>query len=115
MVEVRPGRHPVVVVDFERRGQVEVGEAHLTKRVRPGVVGQLAHVYAVTSNMAQGETYQAGRHLTSDASSRQGVYVGLTRGRSDARLYRAQGCASTSSSPGDRVSSPPPLIWSPLR
>lgn len=87
VVEARPGRHPVVVVDFERRGQVEVGEAHLTKRVRPGVVGQLAHAYAVTSNMAQGETYQAGRHLTSDASSRQGVYVGLTRGRSDARLY----------------------------
>ncbi len=87
VVEVRPGRRPVVVVDFERRGQVEVTEPHLAKWVRPGVVGQLAHGYAVTSNMAQGETYQAGRHLSTDASSREGVYVGLTRGRGDARLY----------------------------
>ncbi|MDP9020719.1 MAG: AAA family ATPase, partial [Actinomycetota bacterium] len=87
VVEVRPGPRPVVVVDFERRGQVEVSEPHLAKWVRPGVVGQLAHGYAVTSNMAQGETYQAGRHLSTDASSREGVYVGLTRGRADARLY----------------------------
>ncbi|HSH23261.1 MAG TPA: MobF family relaxase, partial [Acidimicrobiales bacterium] len=87
VVEVRAGRRPVVVVDFERRGCIEVSEAHLAKRVRPGVVGQIAHAYAVTSHMAQGETYQAGRHLSTDASSREGVYVGLTRGRSDARLY----------------------------
>jgi conjugative relaxase-like TrwC/TraI family protein len=87
VVEVRAGRRPVVVVDFERRGRIEVTEAHLAKRVRPGVVGQIAHAYAVTSNMAQGETYQSGRHLSTDASSREGVYVGLTRGRGDARLY----------------------------
>jgi len=87
VVEVRPGSHPVVVVDFERRGCIEVGEPLLTKAVRPGVVGVLAHSYAVTSHMAEGETYQVGRHLSTDASSRAGVYVGLTRGRGDARLY----------------------------
>ncbi len=87
VVEVRAGRHPAVVVDFDRRGRIEVGEAFLAKAVRPGVVGVLAHSYAVTSHMAQGETYQVGRHLSTDASSRAGVHVGLTRGRADARLY----------------------------
>jgi hypothetical protein len=87
VVEVRPGPQPEVVVDFERRGQVALGEEDLMRQVRPGVVGTIAHAYAVTSHMAQGETYQAGRHLSTDASSREGVYVGLTRGRGDARLY----------------------------
>jgi conjugative relaxase-like TrwC/TraI family protein len=87
VVEVRPGEHPEVVVDFERRGRVALGEDDLMRQIRPGVVGTIAHAYAVTSHMAQGETYQAGRHLSTDASSREGVYVGLTRGRGDARLY----------------------------
>jgi conjugative relaxase-like TrwC/TraI family protein len=87
VVEVRPGQRPVVVVDFERRGRVEIAEEDLMRPIRPGVVGTIAHAYAVTSHMAQGETYQAGRHLSTDASSREGVYVGLTRGRGDARLY----------------------------
>ncbi len=87
VVEARPGPHAVVVVDFERRGRIEVGAENLEARVRPGVVGRLAHAYALTSHMAQGETYHAGRHLSTDASSRAGVYVGLTRGRGDARLY----------------------------
>ena len=87
VVEVRAGKHPVVVVDFERRGRVEIGHAFLAKRVRPGVVGVIAHSYAITSHMAQGETYQAGRHLSTDVSSREGVYVGLTRGKGDAKLY----------------------------
>jgi hypothetical protein len=87
VVQVRPGRHPVVVVDFERRGRIEVSEPFLSKAVRPGIVGVLAHSYPVTSHMTQGETYQVGRHLSTDASSRPGVYVGLTRGRGDARLY----------------------------
>ncbi|MDP9419428.1 MAG: relaxase domain-containing protein, partial [Actinomycetota bacterium] len=87
VVEVRPGPQAVVVVDFERRGRVEVGEHFLARRVRPGVTGVIAHSYALTSHMAQGETYQAGRHLSTDVSSREGVYVGLTRGKGDAALY----------------------------
>jgi hypothetical protein len=59
VVEVRPGEHPEVVVDFERRGRVTLGEEDLMRQVRPGVVGTIAHAYA----------------------------VGLTRGRGDARLY----------------------------
>ena len=87
VVEVRPGQRAVVVVDFERRGRVEVAERFLSQRVRPGVVGVIAHSYAVTSNMSEGETYAGGRHLSTDGSSREGVYVGLTRGRFDAKLY----------------------------
>jgi conjugative relaxase-like TrwC/TraI family protein len=87
VVGVHPGEHPGVVVDFERRGRVTLDEEELARQVRPGVAGSIAHAYAVTSHMAQGETYQAGRHLSTDASSREGVYVGLTRGRGDARLY----------------------------
>ena len=87
VVEVQAGKRPAVVVDFERRGRVEVAERFLSQRVRPGVVGVIAHSYAVTSNMAEGETYYGGRHLSTDGSSREGVYVGLTRGRFDAKLY----------------------------
>jgi hypothetical protein len=90
--EVRPatgetGEGAALVVDFERRGPVLVAEAHLTRVVRPGVTGVLAHSYAVTSHQAQGDTYEAARHLGTDRSSLPGVYVGLSRGRSDARLY----------------------------
>lgn len=87
VVEVQAGTRPTVVVDFERRGRVEVAERFLSQRVRPGVVGVIAHSYAVTSHMSEGETYAGGRHLSTDGSSREGVYVGLTRGRFDARLY----------------------------
>jgi len=75
------------VVDFERRGPVVIPGAYLAKAIRPGVTGILAHSYALTSHAAQGETYESGRHLATDRSSRGGVYVGLSRGRSDARLY----------------------------
>jgi len=86
-----PGGSPALVVAFERRGDVVVPHESLTRRVRPGVVGSVAHSYALTSFAAQGETYEAGRHLASDASSRPGVYVGLTRGRSDVALYVVAG------------------------
>lgn len=90
--EVRPadadrGEGAALVVDFERRGPVVVPEDHLTRAVRPGVTGVLAHSYAVTSHQAQGDTYEAARHLGTDRSTLAGVYVGLSRGRSDARLY----------------------------
>lgn len=92
VTEVRPagadsGEGAALVVDFERRGPVVVPEDHLTRVVRPGVTGMLAHSYAVTSHQAQGDTYEAARHLGTDRSSLPGVYVGLSRGRSDARLY----------------------------
>ncbi|HEV2069599.1 MAG TPA: MobF family relaxase [Acidimicrobiales bacterium] len=86
VVEVKQ-RQRALVVDFEDRGRVTVPEDYLSRQVRPGVVGGLAHSYAVTSHAAQGETYAAGRHLASDASNRAGVYVGLSRGSRTAALY----------------------------
>ena len=76
-----------MVVDFERRGRVVVDYSHLTHRVRPGVVGRLAHSYALTTYAAQGETYEAGRGMATEAAMRAGVYVALSRGRTDAKLY----------------------------
>jgi hypothetical protein len=64
-----------------------VDHDHLTRRVRPGVIGRLAHSYALTTYAAQGETYEAGRGLATEAAMRAGVYVALSRGRTDARLY----------------------------
>lgn len=90
VVEVRLGkelRHSALVVDFERRGRVVVDHGHLTHRVRPGVIGRLAHSYALTTYAAQGETYEAGRGLATEAAMRAGVYVALSRGRTDAKLY----------------------------
>ena len=79
-----PGR---LVVDFADRGPIEVPMEFLSRRLRPGVVGGLTHSYALTSYAAQGDTYEAARTLATDASSRPGLYVGLTRGRSDSRVY----------------------------
>ncbi len=90
VVEVRLGkqlRDSALVVDFERRGRVVVDHGHLTDRVRPGVIGRLAHSYALTTYAAQGETYEAGRGLATEAAMRAGVYVALSRGRTDAKLY----------------------------
>ena len=90
VVEVRLGKElseSSLVVDFERRGRVEVDYGHLTHRVRPGVVGRLTHSYALTTYAAQGETYEAGRGMATEAAMKAGVYVALSRGRTDAKLY----------------------------
>ncbi len=74
-------------VDIERGGRVLVPRAFLEAEVRQGVVGGLTHAYSMTSHAAQGETYSAGRHLATDRSSHEGVYVGLSRGKEDVHLY----------------------------
>lgn len=78
---------PGLRVEFDGRGLVDVPWHYLAAEVRPGVHGGLAHSYALTSHAAQGETYEAARHLATERSSRPGVYVGLSRGMGDARLY----------------------------
>ncbi len=90
VVEVRPPtakHHGSLVVDFEARGPIEVPADFLTRSLRPHVTGGLTHAYALTSHAAQGETYDAARTLASDTSTQPGIYVGLTRGRRDVRLY----------------------------
>jgi hypothetical protein len=75
------------IVEFEGRGAIAVPYEFLTRTLRPRVVGGLTHAYALTSHTAQGETYRAGRMLATEEATRAGVYVGLSRGTSDARLY----------------------------
>ncbi len=82
------GAKPELEVDFDNRGPIRVPTALLTKPVRGRrIVGVLTHAYCLTTHAAQGDTYATGRLLASDASTREGVYVGLTRGESDARVY----------------------------
>jgi conjugative relaxase-like TrwC/TraI family protein len=81
------GQQPTVTVDFDRRGPIQVPFEFLIRVLRPGAVGGLTHAYALTSHAAQGETYDAGRMLATEEATRPGVYVGLSRGTTDARLY----------------------------
>lgn len=85
-VHAGPGREGLLV-DFDRKGQVFVPRSFVETEVRRGVTGGLTHAYALTSHAAQGETYEAGRHLATDRSWKEGVYVGLSRGRTDVKLY----------------------------
>lgn len=85
-VSLDPG-HEGLLIAFDRKGQVFVPRSFLETEVRRGVAGGLTHAYALTSHAAQGETYEAGRHLATDRSGKEGVYVGLSRGRTDVKLY----------------------------
>jgi conjugative relaxase-like TrwC/TraI family protein len=72
-----------VVVDFERWGRVAVPLPYLECKVSADVVGGLQHAYALTSHAAQGKTFAVAAPLVTDASSPEGVYVGITRGQFD--------------------------------
>jgi hypothetical protein len=72
-----------VVVDFERWGRVAVPLSYLERKVSAGIVGGLQHAYALTSHAAQGKTFAVASPLVTDASSPEGVYVGITRGQFD--------------------------------
>jgi conjugative relaxase-like TrwC/TraI family protein len=72
-----------VVVDFERWGRVAVPLSYLERKASAGLVGGLQHAYALTSHAAQGKTFAVAAPLVTDASSPEGVYVGITRGQFD--------------------------------
>ena len=82
-----PAGNEYLVVDFEHRGPIDVPRDWLTTDIRPGVTGGLAPSYAVTSHAAQGDTYRAGRMVATNTAAREAVYVGLTRGTTDTRIY----------------------------
>ncbi|MGD0742111.1 MAG: MobF family relaxase [Acidimicrobiales bacterium] len=71
------------VVDFERWGRVAIPLSYLERKVSAGIVGGLQHAYALTSHAAQGKTFAVAAPLVTDASSLEGVYVGITRGQFD--------------------------------
>lgn len=78
-----------LLVDFARRGPVEVPMEYLTRPLERGIAGALAHSYALTTHAAQGDTYDAARPIATDASSSKSIYVGVTRATHDVRLYVA--------------------------
>lgn len=68
-----------VLVDFERRGQVEVPMEYLTRRLDRGIHGALAHSYAMTTNAAEGGTFGAARGAGTENLDAKAAYVMLTR------------------------------------
>lgn len=82
-----PAGHEHLTVNFTNRGAINIPHDWLTAEIRAGITGGLAPAYAVTSHAAQGDTYRAGRMLATDTSNREAIYVGLTRGTDDTRLY----------------------------
>jgi conjugative relaxase-like TrwC/TraI family protein len=76
-------RDDELLVDFERWGRVALPMSYLERKVAPGIVGGIQHAYALTTHVAQGETYASATPLITDASSGEGVYVGITRGQFD--------------------------------
>ena len=76
-----------LIVNFDNRGEISVPNHWLTTELRPGITGGLSPAYAVTSHAAQGDTYRTGRIIATDTASTEAVYVGLTRGSHDARIY----------------------------
>jgi ATP-dependent exoDNAse (exonuclease V) alpha subunit len=72
-----------LVVDFDRWGRVVVPANYIDQDVAPGIRGGLQHAYALTTHAAEGSTYAVAVPLLTDASSRAGTYVAVTRGQFD--------------------------------
>lgn len=74
-------------VDFEGLGTVDVPITFLAAEARRGLIGGLTYSYCITTHKAEGETHEAARHLASERTGREGLYVGLTRASSDVAVY----------------------------
>lgn len=79
--------HVELTVTFDHKGPVRLDHQFLTETLSPGLRGGLVPEYARTTHTAQGQTMTAGRVVGTDASSRAAVYVAMTRGTNDARIY----------------------------
>ena len=93
---------PDLVVDFDHLGTIRVPHDFIATEVGPGRGGGLTPAYAVTSYKAEGQTYDTARGLAAPgAINTEGMYVALTRGRNDLRVY--------SIAPADQRTEPPEL------
>lgn len=81
-----PERQNLTVL-FPDRGQVTVGWDYLTHEFPDGRDGGLAHAYALTAHKAEGTTMPTARALLHEQTSRAGLYVMLSRAKSDLRAY----------------------------
>ncbi|MCP3860552.1 MAG: AAA family ATPase, partial [Phycisphaeraceae bacterium] len=94
--------HPDLIVDFDHLGTIRIPYDFIATEVGPGRGGGLTPAYAVTSYKAEGQTYDAARGLAAPgAINTEGMYVALTRGRNDLRVY--------SIAPADQRTEPPEL------
>jgi len=77
-----------VTVDFVEHGVMTIDRDFIATEVGPGRGGGIAPAYAITSHKAQGQTYATSRMLAAPGKiDNPGGYVGITRGRTDLRLY----------------------------
>ncbi|WP_083418363.1 MobF family relaxase [Pseudofrankia sp. BMG5.36] len=76
-----------VTVYFPSKGTVVVPWTYLTHQFDDGRDGGLTHAYALTAAKAQGSTMNTARALVTDDTSRPGLYVMLSRARTDLAAY----------------------------
>jgi len=76
-----------VEVYFPSKGTVRVPWDYLTYRFEDGRDGGLAHAYAITAAKAQGATMDTARAVVPDDTTRAGLYVMLSRARTDLAAY----------------------------
>jgi hypothetical protein len=76
-----------VSVYFPSKGTVHVPWGYLTHRFVDGRDGGLAHAYAITAARAQGTTMDTASAVVPDDTSRAGLYVMLSRARTDVAAY----------------------------
>ncbi|MCK9895046.1 MobF family relaxase [Frankia sp. AgB32] len=82
--------HPdrqAVTVRFAGKGTVRVPWDYLTHRFSDGRDGGLGHGYAITAAKAEGSSMPTARAVAPDDTSRAGLYVMLSRARTDLAAY----------------------------
>ncbi len=76
-----------LAINFPGRGIAKVPFAYLDHDFGDGRRGGLAHAYALTADRAQGSTMSAALAVTTDATSRQALYVMLSRAKHEVAAY----------------------------
>jgi len=76
-----------LAVEFPGRGVARVRFDYLEHDFGDGRRGALAHAYALTADRAQGSTMSSALAVTTDATSRQALYVMLSRAKHDVAAY----------------------------
>jgi len=74
-------------VHFPSRGSVRIPWEYLTHHFGDGRRGGLGHAYALTAAKAQGSTLETAWAVVPDDTSRPGLYVMLSRARTDLHAY----------------------------
>jgi conjugative relaxase-like TrwC/TraI family protein len=82
--------HPdrqALTVHFPGKGRVRVPWTYLTHRFTDGRDGGLGYAYAITAAKAEGSSMPTARAVAPDDTSRAGLYVMLSRARTDLAAY----------------------------